>query len=176
MHPLPSLCNFYKNGPFFFPSISPSNLGQISKSGTVLKSAHSQLSKTVPDFEIWPTIRWENWDQRHQVCFLNSQNKYFLPYHRHLSFISIFSAYSWSNFKIRDSFGKLRTCRFQNCPWFWNLSKIWWKNWRKTKVSIFLWTQCMFSTPKYLSDASKRPFIQKLCYFLLSETFFWDTL
>ena len=35
-----------------------------------------------------------------------------------VSLISIFSSYSWSNFKIRDSFGKLRTCRFQNCPWF----------------------------------------------------------
>ena len=33
-------------------SISSSILGQISKSGTVLKSTHSQLFKTVPDFEI----------------------------------------------------------------------------------------------------------------------------
>ena len=37
---------------FGFSSISPSNLGQISKSGTVLKSTRSQLFKTVPDFEI----------------------------------------------------------------------------------------------------------------------------
>ena len=44
-----------KNGHFRFSSISPSNLAQMSKSGTVLKSACSQLSKTVPDFEIWPT-------------------------------------------------------------------------------------------------------------------------
>ena len=35
-----------------FSSISPSNLGQISKSGTVLKSTRSQLFKTVPDIEI----------------------------------------------------------------------------------------------------------------------------
>ena len=28
-----------------------------------------------------------------------------------VSFISIFSASSWSNFKIRNSFGKLRTCK-----------------------------------------------------------------
>ena len=39
---------------FGFSLISPSNLGQISKSGTVLKSTRSQLFKTVPDFEIWP--------------------------------------------------------------------------------------------------------------------------
>ena len=32
---------------------------------------------------------------------------------------SIFSAKSWSNLTFRDSFGILRTCRFQNCPWFW---------------------------------------------------------
>ena len=42
-----------------FSSISPSNLDQISKSGTVLKSTHSQLYKTVPDFEIGPQFDGE---------------------------------------------------------------------------------------------------------------------
>ena len=37
-----------------------------------------------------------------------------------VSFFFNFSIKSCSNFKIRDSFGKLRTCRFQKCPWFWN--------------------------------------------------------
>ena len=41
-----------KRDSVFISSISLSNLGQISKSGTVLKSARSKLSKTVPDFEI----------------------------------------------------------------------------------------------------------------------------
>ena len=53
-----------KKSSVFISKFSPSNLGQIPKSGTVLKSARSQLSKTVPDFEIWPTISWENWDKR----------------------------------------------------------------------------------------------------------------
>ena len=39
---------------FGFSSISPSNLGQISKSGTVLKSWECVDFKTVPDFGIWP--------------------------------------------------------------------------------------------------------------------------
>ena len=76
--------------------------------------------------------------------FLTIKMNIFLPYHRHLvSFTSIFSASSWPKSKIRDSFGKLRPCRFQNCPWFWNLSKIWWRNWRKTKLSIF-YGHCVF--------------------------------
>ena len=42
-----------------FSSISPSNLGQISKSGTVLKSWERVDFKTVPDFEIWPRFDGE---------------------------------------------------------------------------------------------------------------------
>ena len=67
-----------------------------------------------------------------------------MPYHRNLvSSISIFSAYSWSNFKIRDSFGKLKTCRFQNCPWFWNLTKIWWRKWGNKHWWLFSGTRCI---------------------------------
>ena len=54
-----------KNGWFGICLITQSNLGQISISGTVLKSACSQLSKTVPDFEIWSSISWENGAKRH---------------------------------------------------------------------------------------------------------------
>ena len=42
-----------------FSSISPSNLGQISKSGTVLKSWELADFKTVPDFDIWPRFDGE---------------------------------------------------------------------------------------------------------------------
>ena len=69
-----------KSRPFCFSPIFPSNLAQISKSGTVLKYARSQLSITVPDFEIWTTISWENWEKRHWGCFRISQNEYILPY------------------------------------------------------------------------------------------------
>ena len=44
---------------FGFSLISPSNLGQISKSGTVLKSWERVDFKTVPDFEIWPRFDGE---------------------------------------------------------------------------------------------------------------------
>ena len=54
-----------KKCPVFISSISPSNLGQFPKSGTVLKYTGSQLSKTVPDFEIWPTLSFENWDWKY---------------------------------------------------------------------------------------------------------------
>ena len=42
-----------------FSSISPSNLDQISKSGTVLKSWERVDFKTVPDFGIWPRFDGE---------------------------------------------------------------------------------------------------------------------
>ena len=42
-----------------FSSVSPSNLGQISKSGTVLKSWERVDFKTVPDFGIWPRFDGE---------------------------------------------------------------------------------------------------------------------
>ena len=38
-----------------FLSISPSNLYQIQKARSVLKSGHSQLFKTVLTFEFWPS-------------------------------------------------------------------------------------------------------------------------
>ena len=41
-----------KSGRFGNSSITPTNLSQISISGTVLKSTHSQLSRTVPNFQI----------------------------------------------------------------------------------------------------------------------------
>ena len=42
--------------------ISPTNLGKISKTGTVLESAHPEDSKPVPWCLIWlgPRFGWEN--------------------------------------------------------------------------------------------------------------------
>ena len=61
-----------------------------------------------------------------------------------MSFTSIFSTLSWSKLKSRNSFEKLRTSRFQNCPWFWNLTKIWWRNWGKTgsNCPVWFWLCC----------------------------------
>ena len=50
-----------------------------------------------------------------------------------------FSIKTWSNFKIRDSFEIYMFSAFQNCPWFWNLTKIWWRNWGKTKSNWVDW-------------------------------------
>ena len=48
------------------------------------------------------------------------------------------SAKYCSNSTFRDSFGILRTCRFQNCHWFSNLTNIWRSYWgffrRQVKV------------------------------------------
>ena len=54
----------------FISSISPSKLGQIPKSRTVLKSARSQLSKTVPDFGILPRFDGENEEINMKAFFL----------------------------------------------------------------------------------------------------------
>ena len=53
-----------------FCSITPINLGQFSKPGSVLKSASSDNSgsagshdfKTPPTFAIWPSFGWDIWD------------------------------------------------------------------------------------------------------------------
>ena len=49
------------------------------------------------------------------------------------SLSSIFTASTWSIIKSRDSFEILRTCRFTNWPYFWNLVKIWGSYCQKTK-------------------------------------------
>ena len=50
---------------------------------------------------------------------------------------SIFSGSTWPNVKSKVSFEILRTSRFQNCPYFWNLMKIWCRYWWNTKVELF---------------------------------------
>ena len=52
------------------------------------------------------------------------------------------SASTWSNFKIKDSFEILRTSRFQNCPSFFNLVKIWGSYCQNTNWELFSWTPC----------------------------------
>ena len=54
---------------FCFLAISTSNLHQIQKVRSVLKSAGSEDFKTDLTFDIWPSRSWENWGQRHQGSF-----------------------------------------------------------------------------------------------------------
>ena len=58
-----------KNARVGFWSISPSNLHQILKVRSVLKSADSENFKTVLDFEFWPTWSWDIGARTHQWSF-----------------------------------------------------------------------------------------------------------
>ena len=49
------------------PGISPTNLGQFSKSGTVLETSEHADYKTVPDFEKCPRFVGDILDQRQLV-------------------------------------------------------------------------------------------------------------
>ena len=44
-----------------FCSITPTNLGQLSKPGTDLKSAGPDVFKTPPICTIWPSFGWDIW-------------------------------------------------------------------------------------------------------------------
>ena len=50
-----------------FCSITPTNLGELSKPGTVSESAHPEDSKTVTGSYIWPRFGWENQGKRQQI-------------------------------------------------------------------------------------------------------------
>ena len=52
-----------------FCSITPTSLGQSSKPGTVLESAHPEDSKTVPESLIWPRFGWDNQGKRQIIRF-----------------------------------------------------------------------------------------------------------
>ena len=45
-------------------SITPTNIGQLSKLGTVFESARPELSNTVPESLIWPRFGWDNQGKR----------------------------------------------------------------------------------------------------------------
>ena len=47
-----------------FCSIASTNLGQLSKPGTVLESDRTEDSKTVPESLIWPRFDWDNQGKR----------------------------------------------------------------------------------------------------------------
>ena len=50
---------------------------------------------------------------------------------------SIFSALTWPKTKSKDSFEKLRTSRFQNCPWLSDLIKIRLSYWGLKRKHLF---------------------------------------
>ena len=56
------------------------------------------------------------------------------------------SASTCPKLKIKDSFEILRTGRFQDCPYFLDFVKIWWRYCQKTKLCTF------FVDTVYLAD------------------------
>ena len=44
-----------------FGSITPTNLGQLSKPGTDLETAGLDVFKTPPTCAIWPSFGWDIW-------------------------------------------------------------------------------------------------------------------
>ena len=54
---------------FSILAITTSNLHQIQKGRSVLKSASSEDFKTDLTFDIWTSRSWKNWGQRHQGSF-----------------------------------------------------------------------------------------------------------
>ena len=82
-----------------------------------------------------------------------------------LSWIQVFlnfSIKSWSNIKIRDSFEIYMFSAFQNCPWFWNLTKIWLRYWGKPGLNWvdWFWLYCtwnhyLIQQPDYVLQTDK---------------------
>ena len=58
-----------KKYPVCFLAITPSNLHQIQKGRSVLKSARSEDFKTVLDFQFWPSRSWDIGVRTHQGSF-----------------------------------------------------------------------------------------------------------
>ena len=59
-----------KNYTVCFLAITPSNLHQIQKVRSVLKSARFEDFKTVLDFQFWPSRSWDIGVRTHQGSFL----------------------------------------------------------------------------------------------------------
>ena len=166
-----------KNYPVAFLLISQLKRHFLGSPRTVLKSAGSEDSKTVPESSNCLKFSWENWRIRHQGYF-SGQTKFWDLFPKYTGMLStwccfdvilachqqdismtschwhvinmtscssckydeifrqkisefclawkvplvsnssIFSAKTWAIWAFRDSFGILRTCRFQNCPWW----------------------------------------------------------
>ena len=50
-----------------------------------------------------------------------------------------FLSFNLTKNQSKDSFEKLRTSRYQNCPWFRRFLKIWWRYCKKIKKKKFTW-------------------------------------
>ena len=75
------------------------------------------------------------------VIFISNKSKLMkIKEWYHVSLTSNISAKTWSNWTCRGCFEIVRTSRFQNWHWFWNLSKICGSN-RAKQNTTNLWSQ-----------------------------------
>ena len=77
-----------------------------------------------------------------------------------MSLTSIISTSTWPNIKSKDSFEILRTCSFQNWPYFFNFAKFELRNCQKTNFKLFLWTHCSLFLVCFLNDCLENFFSQ----------------
>ena len=59
-------------------NVTPTNLGQLSKPGTDLESAGSDVFKTPPTCPILPSFGWDIWGQRHMILFFYFLDNWFV--------------------------------------------------------------------------------------------------
>ena len=94
-----------------------------------------------------------------------------------VSWTSIISASTWPKFKSKFSFEILRTSRFQNCPYFLNFVKIWWRycqkqNWEIFRTTLYFWNHGEFqhAVHSWLNlEVSKFQFNQYKIYFRIIQ-------
>ena len=123
-----------------FLAITTSNLHQIQKVRSVLKSACSEDFKTEAE-----TIEVK--DTKGHFQFSDFQVIW--------SHFSVISASTWPNIKSKDSFEILRTSRFHNLPYFLNVVKIWRRYCLKMNSQFFLWTWFITMTRNWLFRGTK---------------------
>ena len=74
-----------------FCSITPTNLGQLSKPGTDLKTAGPDVFKTPPTCTIWPSFAWDIWGKRQMISFLKFPViSTFNPVYSYITFVNFF--------------------------------------------------------------------------------------
>ena len=94
----------------------------------------------------------------------------------HVSLTSNISAKTWSNCTCRGCFEIVRTCRFQNWPWFWKSSKICGSNRAKQNTTDF--SARLYILDRFASDYVMSSFSVMQCsvIFVVNLIITWQTL
>ena len=138
-----------------FWSITSTNLGQLSKPGTDLKSAGSDIFKTPPTYPIWYVEVKDIYlsvylSQKCNICTIILLHFKKIKEWYHVSLTSNISAKTWSNCTCRGCFENVRTSRFQICPWFWKWTKICGSNRAKQNTTDFFPLLYLYGTMEWM--------------------------